>query len=55
MAHGRRTTRTAQDTTDPSPAGTRHLRRSKRGLTRVLTSGLAAVGLLAAGVPAALN
>ncbi|MFH9573501.1 ABC transporter substrate-binding protein [Streptomyces sp. NPDC017454] len=56
VAHTRRaTTITAQDPPDQGAVGVRHRRRGKRPFPRVLTSGLAAVSLLAAGIPIALN
>ncbi|MCX4571717.1 ABC transporter substrate-binding protein [Streptomyces sp. NBC_01571] len=55
MVRSRRAAITAQDPTDQGAAGARHRRRSKRVLTRALISGIAAISLLAAGIPVALN
>jgi len=54
VVHSRRATTTAQGLTDQGAAGPQYRPRGKRGL-RALTSGLAAVTLLAVGIPVALN
>ncbi|MFI9601438.1 ABC transporter substrate-binding protein [Streptomyces sp. NPDC052043] len=55
VVHSRRATITAPGPTDQGAASARYRRRSKHGFTRALTSGLAAISLLAVGIPVVLN
>ena len=55
VVHSCHATITAHDPTDQGAASVRYRRRSKRGFTRALTSGLAVIGLLAVGIPVVLN
>ncbi|MGW2056458.1 ABC transporter substrate-binding protein [Streptomyces sp. NPDC001840] len=62
VVHSRRATIVTQDPADAAQepadqraARVRHRRPGKRGFTRALTSGLAAISLLAVGIPVVLN
>ncbi|MFE7030301.1 ABC transporter substrate-binding protein [Streptomyces sp. NPDC057621] len=55
LVRPRRAATTAQEPTVRNVVGTPYRRRSRRFFVRALTSGLAAIGLLAVGIPAGLN